>query len=118
MRLQHTVLPAEVTLAESAVTDDALRLVLALLEVAANALGCTATDREGHVNGALTGDVVCREWCRLRGEVLSGKDETELRLGHVGSKSEERAEVANRGRLWDGDWEGCAAVSLLSPDAD
>lgn len=118
VRLQHTVLPTKVTLAEAAVADDALCLVFALLEVAADALGTAAADRECHVDGALPGDVVRRELLGGGGEVFPGEDQAEVRFGHVRAERQERAEIAHRCRLGNGDGKGWANVSrsVLSPD--
>lgn len=44
VRLQHAVLAAEVTRAEAAVADDALRCVAAVLEAAADLLWAAAAD--------------------------------------------------------------------------
>jgi len=44
VRLQHAVLAAEVTRAEAAIADDALRCVAAVLEAAADLLGAAAAD--------------------------------------------------------------------------
>ena len=52
--LQHTVLAAEVALAEAAVADDALRGFFAVFEGATNFLGGhSAEDGEGDVEGAV-----------------------------------------------------------------
>ena len=57
MRLQHPVLPAEVTLAEPAVAYDALGSVFAVLCATSDLLGCAASDGQSHVQGAFAGDV-------------------------------------------------------------
>lgn len=96
VRLEHAVLPAEMALAETAVADNALGGVLALLEIAADLLGCTATEGQGKVQGALAGDVTVEQ--RLRGrKVLAGVDEAELGFGHVGAQGEEGTESADGG---------------------
>ena len=58
MRLKHTVLATEMTLAETAVSYDALCLILAVLEVAANLLRCATSDGQGHVKCAFAGDII------------------------------------------------------------
>ena len=52
------MLAAEVTGAEAAVADDALRGVAALLEAAADPFGCAAADGEGEVDCGFAGDGV------------------------------------------------------------
>jgi len=50
--LQHTVLTAELPLAEGAVADDTLRAVFAVFEIAFYLLwGHAAADGQGHVQG-------------------------------------------------------------------
>ena len=61
VRFEHAVLAAEVARAESAVTDDALRSITALLEAAADLFGCAAADRKGEVDCGFAGDGVRRE---------------------------------------------------------
>jgi hypothetical protein len=56
VRLQHTVLAAEVAGAEAAVADDALRGVAAVLEATADFLGAAAADRLCEVDRGLAGD--------------------------------------------------------------
>lgn len=52
------MLAAEVTGAEAAVADDALRSVAAVLEAAADLFGCTAANWKGEVDCGLAGDGV------------------------------------------------------------
>lgn len=57
MVLQHAMLPAEVSLAETAIPDDALRALFAGVEGAFYFLGRHATaDGEGHVQSCGRGD--------------------------------------------------------------
>jgi hypothetical protein len=58
MRLQHTVLSAEVTGAETAVADNALRGVAAVFGTAADLFGCAAANGEGKMDCGLAGDGV------------------------------------------------------------
>ena len=58
MRFQHAVLATEVARAESAVADDALRGIAAVLEAAADLFWCTATDWKREVDCGLAGDGV------------------------------------------------------------
>lgn len=94
MRLQHTVFPAEVPLAEAAVAYNRLRAVLAVLEGAADLLRCAAAYRKSHVERAFACDVVGGE--RLgEAEMLAGVDDAELAFGDVGAEGQQAAEVGD-----------------------
>lgn len=111
VRLQHPVLAAEVTVAESAVAYYALRLIFAVLEAAANLLWGAASDWECHVECAFTDDRVIAERAVGR-EVLAGVDEAEVGLGEVGAESQQRSKSRYRCGLRDGYWEGCERLVM------
>jgi len=97
MALQHPVFPAEMSLAEPAIPDDALRSVLARGGVAALFLrGRAAEEGEGDVQGAFAGDVVGGQGAG-GGEVLAGVDDAEGELREVGAEGEEFAEGGDCG---------------------
>lgn len=56
MTLQHAVLTAEVPLAEATVTNNQLRLLLAILEVTLGLLWCATHDWQDDVDCAVRGD--------------------------------------------------------------
>jgi hypothetical protein len=88
------MLPAVMSTAEPAVTDDALRRIFALLETAADLLGGHAAAQwECHVQCGVRRDAVGLQRGGGRGEVLAGVDEAEIRgRGEVGAESEKGTE--------------------------
>lgn len=109
MGLEHAMLAAEVSGTEPTISHDALGRLFAVLECTADLLWRTTTQRSGEMHGALGGDVVCGQRLGQEGEVLAGVHYAQLGLGHADAKSEERAQIANRGGLRDVDGEGCNA---------
>lgn len=86
--LEQTVLAAEMAVAEAAVTDDALRRVLALLVAAADLLrGHAAAHRQRHVQRGVGGDGIVGERCAGGAQVLARVHEAQVRwLGQVGAQ--------------------------------
>lgn len=58
------MLAAEMAAAETAVSDNALCRVLAVLEVASNLLRCSSSDGQRHMDSAFAGDIVSGEGFR------------------------------------------------------
>ena len=56
--LEHTVLATKVPVAEAAVSDNALSRVLAVFELAADLLGCSASQRKCQMQCAFSPDPV------------------------------------------------------------
>jgi len=56
--LEHTVLATKVSIAEAAVSDNALGRVLAVFELAADLLGCSASQRKCQMQCAFSSDFV------------------------------------------------------------
>jgi len=61
MTFEHAVLATEVTVAETAVSDDTLGCILAILELTADLLGCSASQRKCQVQCAFSANVVVRQ---------------------------------------------------------
>jgi hypothetical protein len=61
MALEHAVLATKVPVTEAAVSNDALRCVLAVFELTANLLGCSASQRECQVQCAFPSNLVIRQ---------------------------------------------------------
>lgn len=92
--LEQAVLAAEVTIAETTVTNDALCSVLALLMAATDLLGWHPTaQRQSHVQGRIGGDGVIGERCARRRKVLPCVDYAQVgRLREAGAQREQRAQ--------------------------
>lgn len=106
--LQEAVLAAEMPVAEAAITDDALRRVLALLVAAADLLGWhAAAQRQCHVQRSVRRDCILAERCGARRQVLAGVDKAQVSgLGQACAQREDAAESRDGGvggyREWNG----------------
>ena len=78
MALQHPVLSAKMTVAETAVSDDSLCGILAVLRLALDLLWCAATEWESKMECAFFRDGIVRQSGRRRCEMLAGKDEAQI----------------------------------------
>ena len=103
MVLQHSVLAAEVSGAEAAITDNALGSILAVFKCAAHLLGGHATsDRRCEFEGRVRKDVqrdqgrVCGGGC----EMTACVEEAQIRRWKRRSKREELAKGGDRGCWW------------------
>ena len=92
MIFEHPMLPAELPLTETAVTNYPLRIILAVLKRAFVLSRRAASERKSQMEGCVRRDGEGREGegrVAGRGEMLAGVDEAEGRWGKRGAEGDE-----------------------------
>lgn len=90
MTLEHTVLATEVAVAETAVSDDTLGRILAILELTADLLGCSASQWKCQVQCAFPANVVVRQCVRRGIKMLASIYEAHILSGKIRTDGEKR----------------------------
>ena len=90
MVLEETVLATEVAIAETAVSDDALGRILAILELTADLFGCSTSQWKCQVQCAFPANVVVRQCVRRGIKMLAGIYKAHILSGKIRTDGEKR----------------------------
>jgi hypothetical protein len=90
MALKHAVLATKVSVTEPAVSNDTLSCVLAVFELTANLLGCSASQRKCQVQCAFPSDLVIRQGVCRQIEMFARIHKTHVLSGKICTDGEQR----------------------------